>query len=110
MARPLLGTHFQCMLSYMAGAPLGEYICRRQRPPRAGGDGRIHCPRRARGHLSRAGPMPHAIQEIERRAVLEWRPSSDYEYADMPDIGVYLHPEPKDIRFGGWLPAVPTEK
>lgn len=32
------------------------------------------------------GPMPDAIQDLERRAVTEWLPTSGYEYADLPDI------------------------
>ena len=48
--------------------------------------------------------MPGAIQEIERRAVLEWLPASGYEYADAPDIEVYLVPEPQNATFEVWLP------
>lgn len=35
------------------------------------------------------GPMPHTIQELQKRIVSEWLPASGYEYADAPDIEVY---------------------
>lgn len=54
--------------------------------------------------FSGQGPMPGAIQEIERRAVLEWLSASGYEYADAPDIEVYLVPEPQNAAFEVWLP------
>ena len=56
--------------------------------------------------FSGQGAMPTAIQEVERRAVLEWLPASGYEYANAPDIEVYLVPEPQDAAFEVWLPVV----
>ena len=56
--------------------------------------------------FSGRGAMPGAIQEIERRAVLEWLPASGYEYADAPDIELYLKPEPQDAVFEVYLPIV----
>ncbi len=35
------------------------------------------------------GPMPNAIQELQKRIITEWLPTSGYEYADAPDIEVY---------------------
>ena len=52
------------------------------------------------------GAMPAAIQEVERRAVLEWLPASGYEYANAPDIEAYLVPEPQNATFEVWLPVV----
>ena len=51
------------------------------------------------------GPMPGAIQEIEKRAVTEWLPTSGYEYADAPDIELYTTPNPQDAVFEVWLPV-----
>ncbi len=52
------------------------------------------------------GPMPQAMQDLQRRIVSEWLPSSGYEYAEAPDIEVYsadnLHNEV-------WLPIVPKK-
>ena len=52
------------------------------------------------------GPMPRAMQDLQRRIVSEWLPSSGYEYAEAPDIEVYsadnLHNEV-------WLPIVPKK-
>lgn len=35
------------------------------------------------------GPMPNAIQDLQKRIITEWLPTSGYEYADAPDIEVY---------------------
>ncbi|WP_343209289.1 AraC family transcriptional regulator [Anaerolentibacter hominis] len=53
-----------------------------------------------------SGTMPGAIQEIEKRAVTEWLPASGYEYADAPDIEVYLDSNPANASFEVWLPIV----
>lgn len=50
------------------------------------------------------GPMPQSIQEIERRAITEWLPTSGYEYANGPDIELYLEPNPADTAFEVWVP------
>lgn len=50
------------------------------------------------------GPMPTAIQEIEKRAITEWLPNSGYEYADAPDIEVYLNQDPANSQFEVWIP------
>lgn len=56
--------------------------------------------------FSGSGAMPNAIQELEQRIITEWLPSSGYEYADGPDIEVYLKPDPKDALFEVWIPVV----
>lgn len=50
------------------------------------------------------GVMPFAIQEIEKRAITEWLPTSGYEYADAPDIEVYLNQDPNNSKFEVWIP------
>lgn len=55
------------------------------------------------------GPMPTAIQEVEKRVVTEWLPSSSYEYADRPDIEVYLNADPVNSQFEAWVPVVRKE-
>ena len=45
-----------------------------------------------------------AIQALERRVVAEWLPTSGYEYAEGPDVEVYLDPE--CTRFEVWIPVV----
>lgn len=52
------------------------------------------------------GPMPQAVQQLERRIVAEWLPGSGYEYADGPDLELYLDPNPAEARFEIWLPVV----
>ncbi len=45
-----------------------------------------------------------SIQELERRIVTEWLPTSGYEYANAPDIEVYLNPDPQDTQYEVWIP------
>ncbi|MNW45356.1 Transposon Tn10 TetD protein [compost metagenome] len=54
--------------------------------------------------FSGQGAMPHAIQELEKRIITEWLPTSDYEYANAPDIEVYLDANPTNSKFEVWLP------
>ena len=35
----------------------------------------------------------------------EWLPSSGYEYADAPDVEVYLTPDPANAVFEVWFPV-----
>ena len=48
-----------------------------------------------------------SIQELETRIITEWLPPSDYEYANAPDIEVYLNADPENARYEVWLPIVP---
>lgn len=50
------------------------------------------------------GLMPTAIQDIEKRAITEWLPTSGYEYADAPDMEVYLNQDPANSKFEVWIP------
>lgn len=52
------------------------------------------------------GPLPHALQALQKRIILEWLPSSGYEYADAPDIEVYFegNQQAMDYRCEVWLP------
>ncbi len=47
-----------------------------------------------------------AIQALEKRIVTEWLPTSGYEYANGPDVEVYLTPNPADAQFEVWIPVV----
>jgi len=46
-----------------------------------------------------------SVQELERRIVMEWLPTSGYEYADAPDIEVYLNPDPQNAQYEVWIPV-----
>lgn len=46
-----------------------------------------------------------SVQELERRIVTEWLPTSGYEYADAPDIEVYLNPDPQNAQYEVWIPV-----
>lgn len=54
------------------------------------------------------GPMPQAIQELQKRIITEWLATSGYEYADAPDIEVYSDGDQQssDYRSEVWLPIV----
>lgn len=41
----------------------------------------------------------YSIQELEQRIFTEWLPTSEYEYANAPDIEIYLNPFPQNARF-----------
>lgn len=47
-----------------------------------------------------------SIQELEQRIVTEWLPTSGYEYANAPDIEVYLNPDPQNAQYEVWIPVV----
>lgn len=49
-----------------------------------------------------------SIQELERRIVTEWLPTSGYEYAAGPDIEVYLDPNPENATYEVWIPVTKT--
>ncbi len=46
-----------------------------------------------------------SIQELEQRIVTEWLPTSGYEYANAPDIEVYLNPDPQNAQYEVWIPV-----
>lgn len=47
-----------------------------------------------------------SIQELERRIVTEWLPTSGYEYGNAPDIEVYINPDPQNAQYEVWIPVV----
>jgi len=47
-----------------------------------------------------------SIQELERRVVTEWLPSSGYEYGNAPDVEVYLNADPENAKYELWIPVV----
>lgn len=46
-----------------------------------------------------------SIQELEKRVVTEWLPTSGYEYGSAPDIEAYLNPDPQNAKFEVWIPV-----
>ncbi len=54
------------------------------------------------------GPMPAAIQDLQKRIVSEWLPNSGYDYANAPDIEVYFEGDQQadDYKCEAWLPIV----
>ena len=52
------------------------------------------------------GGTSQSIQELERRVLTEWLPSSGYEYGSAPDVEVYLNADPQNARYEVWIPVV----
>lgn len=50
-----------------------------------------------------------SIQELEKRIVTEWLPTSGYEYGNAPDIEVYLRADPDNAKYEVWIPVVKRE-
>lgn len=51
-----------------------------------------------------------SIQDLEKRIVTEWLPASGYEYANAPDIEVYLSADPQNAKYEVWIPVERKEK
>lgn len=47
-----------------------------------------------------------SLQNLERRVITEWLPASGYDYAEIPDIEVYLKADPNDAVYEYWLPVI----
>lgn len=47
-----------------------------------------------------------SIQQLEQRILTEWLPTSGYEYANGPDVEVYLDTNPEHTRYEVWIPVV----
>ncbi|ADL05937.1 transcriptional regulator, AraC family [[Clostridium] saccharolyticum WM1] len=56
--------------------------------------------------FSGEGQCPLAIQELEKRIVTEWLPTSGFEYGNGPDIEVYLNSDPQNATFEVWIPVI----
>jgi len=57
------------------------------------------------------GALPNSIQELQKRIVTEWLPTSGYEYADAPDIEVYFEGNQKSEKYvcEVWIPLAKKE-
>lgn len=53
------------------------------------------------------GPMPTAVQNMQKRVVSEWLPTSGYEYTNSPDIELYFDGDQssEDYKCEIWLPV-----
>lgn len=47
-----------------------------------------------------------SLQELERRVIIEWLPTSGYQYANIPDIEVYIKADPNAAIYEYWLPVI----
>lgn len=50
-----------------------------------------------------------SMQELEKRIVTEWLPTSGYEYGSAPDVEVYINPDPNNAIYEVWIPVVPVK-
>jgi len=47
-----------------------------------------------------------SLQDLERRVITEWLPTSGYEYGSAPDVELYLNPDPENAQYELWIPVV----
>lgn len=47
-----------------------------------------------------------SVQDLEKRIVTEWLPTSGYEYANAPDVEVYLTSGSENVKYEVWIPVV----
>ncbi|GHT78115.1 AraC family transcriptional regulator [Actinomycetota bacterium] len=50
------------------------------------------------------------IQTLQQRIVSEWLPTSGYEWANAPDIELYLNSDPENMAFEVWLPVIDLKR
>lgn len=55
------------------------------------------------------GPIS-GMQELENQIVTEWLPTSGYEYANGPDVEVYLNPDPANAKYEVWIPVMQKQR
>lgn len=51
-----------------------------------------------------------SVQELEKRIIAQWLPASGYEYANAPDLEVYLNPDPENAQYEVWIPVVKRQE
>ena len=51
-----------------------------------------------------------SVQELEQRIIMEWLPTSGYEYANAPDIEVYINPDPQNAEYEVWIPVTKKQE
>lgn len=47
-----------------------------------------------------------SIQELEKRIITQWFPTSGYEYGNAPDIEVYFNADSENAKYEVWIPVV----
>ncbi len=47
-----------------------------------------------------------SVQDLEKRIVMEWLPTSGYEYGNAPDVEVYLTADSENAKYEVWIPIV----
>lgn len=81
----------------------GYYIAAATRTPAPEGMEEYSVPAGTWAVFPCCGPIPQAMQDLQRRIISEWLPSSGYEYAEAPDIEVY---SADNYHNEVWLPIV----
>ncbi len=47
-----------------------------------------------------------SLQELEKRVIVEWLPTSGFTYANSPDIEVYIKADPREAVYEYWIPIL----
>ncbi|WP_058304444.1 AraC family transcriptional regulator [Gorillibacterium timonense] len=92
----------------MNGTDLAYYIAVASDLPAPEGMASYEVPAATWAVFECIGPLPHAMQELQKRIITEWLPTSGYEYADAPDIEVYSDGDQQAPTYRSeiWLPIV----
>ena len=92
----------------MGGPTFDYYIAVASGAPVPTGMAEYHVPAGTWAIFECVGPMPEAMQTLQKRVVTEWLPTSGYEYANAPDIEAYFEGDQRaaDCRCEAWLPIV----
>ena len=48
----------------------------------------------------------HSLQQLEKRIITEWLPTSGFTYANSPDIEVYIKADPQEAVYEYWIPII----
>lgn len=89
--------------AYDGGSFSGYYIAAATRRPLPEGMEEYAVPGGTWAVFPCRGPIPQAMQDLQRQIISEWLPSSGYEYAEAPDIEVY---SADNAHNEVWLPVV----
>ena len=81
------------------------YICTATDKPAPAGMFEEKIPKHTWAIFSGSG-HPSSIGDLQKRIFTEWLPTSGYEWANVPDVEVYLDDDPVNMKYEVWMPVV----
>lgn len=106
MNQPLFGV--LGVSTCMNGTDLNYYIAVATDKPTIPGTVEYEVPASTWAIFECVGSMPNAMQDLQKRIITEWLPTSGYEYANAPDIEIYFEGDQQSPTYKSevWLPIV----